>query len=125
MVLEYKPTFIPLAIRTIRTLSKLDMPYLYWHPQFLTGSAKVEQEDIDFLIDKGASVVWNVYGSTEFPPPIFLGESTASFNIPRFCKFADDGELYMGSTPTGDVFDLKTKTFSHRKKEEIGVTWKS
>ena len=83
------------------------------------------KKDIDFLIDKGASVVWNVYGSTEFPPPIFLGESTASFNIPRFCKFADDGELYMGSTPTGDVFDLKTKTFSHRKKEEIGVTWKS
>jgi acyl-coenzyme A synthetase/AMP-(fatty) acid ligase len=131
IVYEFKPTFIPLAIRTIRTLFKLNVPNLDWGPQFLTGSDKVFQQDIDMIKGKGASCVWNVYGSTEYPPPIFISKDKVNFNFEDFknyyhdIKFTEDGQLKIDNNLTNDFFDLDSGEFLFRGDEMTGRTWKS
>ena len=128
VVWEYQPTFIPLAIRTLRTLFKLDVPYLHWKPQFLTGSAEVTSDDIQMILDKGASVVWNVYGSTEHPPPVFIAKNSTFFelkNTPGYDISFDDKMLYVNGEKTGDLFDTKTGKFLYRDSDEKNITWKS
>ena len=128
VVWEYQPTFIPLAIRTLRTLFKLDVPYLHWKPQFLTGSAEVSSDDIQMILDKGASVVWNVYGSTEHPPPVFIAKNSTFFelkNTPGYDISFDDKMLYVNGEKTGDLFDTKTGKFLYRDSDEKNITWKS
>tara|TARA_Y100000004_G_scaffold158924_1_gene185501 strand:- start:1434 stop:2075 length:642 start_codon:yes stop_codon:yes gene_type:complete len=128
-VFEYKPTFIPLAIRTLRTLFKLDVPYLHWKPQFLTGSAKVSSDDIQMILDKGASVVWNVYGSTEHPPPVFISKNDVCFDLSASngyeIKFDNGGMLYVNEEKTGDIFNLSSGEFLKREAMEKNTTWKS
>tara|TARA_B100000003_G_scaffold117633_1_gene105417 strand:+ start:2493 stop:2951 length:459 start_codon:yes stop_codon:yes gene_type:complete len=128
-VFEYKPTFIPLAIRTLRTLFKLDVPYLHWKPQFLTGSAKVSSDDIQMILDKGASVVWNVYGSTEHPPPVFISKNDVCFDLSApngyEIKFDNGGMLYVNEEKTGDIFNLSSGEFLKREAMEKNTTWKS
>lgn len=128
IVWEYQPTFIPLAIRTLRTLFKLDVPYLHWKPQFLTGSAEVLSDDIQMVLNKGASVVWNVYGSTEHPPPVFIAKNSTLFkleNTPGYDISFNDKMLYVNGEKTGDLFDTKTGKFLYRDTDEKNITWKS
>ena len=130
VISEHKPTFIPIAVRTLRTLMKLEKfkTIDLSETQWLTGSAPVEQNDIDALLERGAKSVWNVYGSTENPPPVFAVKNSTTFDLSQPCPNNEcsfvDGELLVSGIPTGDVFS-KDGTFSHRKSEEKNSTWKS
>jgi len=121
---DVQPSFIPIAIRTIKTLLKLPHSKLKWNPQILTGSANVTMQDIDELHKVGFSTVWNVYGSTEFPPPILVAKNSDTFDLSSM-KFNDENELLIDDKETGDIFDLNTGKFLKRKNEEIGKTWKN
>lgn len=80
------------------------------------------------ILDKGASVVWNVYGSTEHPPPVFIAKNSTFFelkNTPGYDISFDDKMLYVNGEKTGDLFDTKTGKFLCRDSDEKNITWKS
>jgi acyl-coenzyme A synthetase/AMP-(fatty) acid ligase len=130
LVFQIKPTFIPLAINTLRTLLKLNDQYLDWKPQFLTGSDIVEENDIENILKIGGEVVWNVYGSTEFSPPVFISKNSTKFDFNNHnknfnIKFKDNGLLYINDINTNDIFDLKETKFLKREIINENKTWKS
>lgn len=123
IISDIQPTFIPIAIRTMRTMLKLGEDNFFWNPKILTGSAPIEDDDIEQLLKRGASEVWNVYGSTEFPPPILISKNSNIFDLSDM-NFTQDSELIIDNKLTGDIFDLNTGKFTHRTTGEVGNTWK-
>jgi acyl-coenzyme A synthetase/AMP-(fatty) acid ligase len=129
---EFQPTFISLIPRHYDILSKtkgwneLDMSCVRY---MVTGSSNITQEMIDAFKERGVQTVANWYGMTEMPPPVFVGYNTAEFDfIPRAgysVDFTEEGECVINGQPTGDIFDLKTKTFLKRKVTSNGNTWKT
>lgn len=129
---EYRPTYISLIPRHIEILEKtkewdqLDMSSVRY---MVTGSQTVSQANIDAMLIKGVKRVANWYGMTEMPPPVFVGYNTASFDFtPKpgyLVDFSDDGECIINGMPTGDLFDLSTKTFIQRKHAANSSTWKT
>lgn len=125
-----KPTFFPVAIRTLRTLIKLAKFPISWKMQCLTGSDIVVEKDFENCYNIGVEAVWHVYGSTEFPPPIFISKNTTKFNLKENLTnkkwyFNRDGELIIDDKSTGDIFDLTKSMFDKRIKTPINKTWKS
>ena len=103
---------------------KLNDLKMSWKPQLLTGSAPITDQDILNLHNVGCSTVWNVYGSTEYPPPILIAKDDTSFDL-QGMKFTDQNELLINGEKTGDIFDLNTGKFLKRTTDEIGKTWKN
>lgn len=129
---EYRPTYIALIPRHIDILmktkgwDKLDMSCVRY---MVTGSQKIKQSYIDHMLAKGVKLVANWYGMTEMPPPVFIGYNSESFNfkakLDYQISFDSQGQCYINSWATGDIFDLSTKTFSHRISNPVGNTWKT
>jgi acyl-coenzyme A synthetase/AMP-(fatty) acid ligase len=129
---EFKPTYTVLIPRHIEILSRLkewqtvDLSSLRF---VVTGSQRVKQEHIDSLLTRGVGHVSNWYGMTEFPPPVLVGHNSESFDLThtygRTVEFTSEGECVIDGHLTGDIFDLATRTFSHRKESATGSTWKT
>lgn len=134
----YKPTVIGLVPPQIKALTNTKM----WRNADLssvrycvTGSQPVEQWLIDVLLEKGVGIVGNWYGSTEFPPPIFVGYNSITFDFSTmttdykldFKGDSVDAELYLNNIPTGDVFNVEKRVFSYRQDSKTvkNNTWKS
>lgn len=129
---EFQPTFISLIPRHYEILSKtkewtnLDMSCVRY---MVTGSSNITQEMIDAFRARGVQTVANWYGMTEMPPPVFIGYNTASFDFTArdgyTVEFTQEGECVINGWPTGDLFDLTSKTFLKRKVTSDGNTWKT
>jgi len=126
---KVKPTYIALIPKHLELLmgskgfKNLDMSSVRY---MVTGSAKIDQSFIDAFRERGVQTVANWYGMTEVPPPIMIGYNSPKFTIvDENIRFADDGECIVDGWATGDVFDRSSMTFSHRKKEVNGSTWKT
>lgn len=129
---EYRPTYIALIPRHWEILKEhkewnnMDLSCVRY---MVTGSGKVSQEMIDDFLSKGVKTVANWYGMTEFPPPVFVGYNSESFDFTatqgHSIEFKDDGECVINGFDTGDIFDLTTKKFLKRKLESTGNTWKT
>jgi acyl-coenzyme A synthetase/AMP-(fatty) acid ligase len=129
---QYRPTVIALIPKHIEVLEKikgwheLDMSCVRY---MVTGSQQTSQTTIDSLRAKGVATVANWYGMTEMPPPIFVGYNSTAFDFtPKYgysVEFTDEGECVINGIPTGDIFDLATKTFSHRRNNATNSTWKT
>ena len=129
---EYQPTYISLIPRHYDILSKtkgwdeLDMSTVRY---MVTGSSTISQPMIDDFLSKGVKTVANWYGMTEFPPPVFVGYNSESFDFnPRQgydATFADDGECIINGCKTGDIFDLHTRKFLRRNLHGHNSTWKT
>lgn len=129
---QYRPNYIALIPRHWELLKEqnewknMDLSSVRY---MVTGSGKVPQEMIDDFLSKGVRVVANWYGMTEQPPPVFVGYNSESFDFRTkkgyTVEFKDDGECVINGFETGDIFDLTTNKFSHRKLESIGNTWKT
>lgn len=129
---KYQPTYISLLPKHIELLEKtkdwdtLDMSCVRY---MVTGSQLIEQSMIDNLLSKGIQLVANWYGMTEMPPPVFVGYNTASFDFtPKdgySVEFTPECECIINGMPTGDIFDLTTNKFLHRKETANGQTWKT
>ena len=143
-----KPTYISLIPRHLELLNKtkdfkdLDMSCVRY---MVTGSAKITQEFIDTFRNKGVQTVANWYGMTEFPPPILIGYNSTKFNIKCVSgdhvmfqsvdvlgrpfkgelKHTNFAECIINGKATGDIFNMDTLEFSHRRKEANGQTWKT
>ena len=135
-----KPTYIALIPRHLELLEKtkgfkdLDMSCVRY---MATGSNKVEQSFIDAFKERGVQVVANWYGMTEFPPPVMIGYDSPSFDFNTINAMDTHvmfnpltatsklGECIINGRSTGDIFDMETKTFSHRVKTAKGRTWKN
>jgi len=126
---KVKPTYIALIPKHLELLmgskgfKNLDMSSVRY---MVTGSARIDQSFIDAFRERGVQTVANWYGMTEVPPPIMIGYNSPKFTIvDENIRFADDGECIVDGWATGDVFDRSSMTFSHRKKEVNGSTWKT
>jgi acyl-coenzyme A synthetase/AMP-(fatty) acid ligase len=129
---EHRPTITVLLPRHIDILSKikgfsdLDMSCVRY---LVTGSQTVPQTHIDLLLSKGVQFVGNWYGSTEFPPPVFIGHNSNVFDFTTkegyHVEFDSTGECIINGHRTGDIFDLNTKQFLSRIKNATNSTWKS
>jgi acyl-coenzyme A synthetase/AMP-(fatty) acid ligase len=128
---QYRPTVIALIPRHIQVLSKtkgwaeLDMSCVRY---MVTGSQVVTMDMINSLRSKGVQTVANWYGMTEFPPPVFVAYNSDIFDLTSTqydIKFTDAGECVIDGLATGDIFNLETKTFSHRRKDATNSTWKT
>ena len=128
---QYCPTVIALIPRHIQVLSKtkgwaeLDMSCVRY---MVTGSQVVTMDMINSLRSKGVQTVANWYGLTELPPPVFVAYNSDIFNLTSThhdIKFTDAGECVINGLATGDIFNLETKRFSHRKKDATNSTWKT
>ena len=134
-----QPSYIALIPRHLELLQgtkgfkNLDMSCVRY---MVTGSNKIEQSFIDAFKERGVQCVANWYGMTEYPPPILIGYDSPSFDL--YNRPTDDhimfhpisatsnlGEAIINGRSTGDIFDTKTMTFSHRRKEANGKTWKT
>jgi fatty-acyl-CoA synthase len=129
---EYRPTFIALIPRHYEILSitkgwnELDMSCVRY---MVTGSSIISQRMIDEFLSKGVKTVANWYGMTEMPPPVLVAYNSTAFDFtPKYgysVEFTDAGECVINGLATGDIFNLETKTFSHRRKDAINSTWKT
>jgi len=129
---EFQPTYISLIPRHYEILSKtkgwdnFDMSSVRY---MVTGSSLISQKMIDDFNDRGVQTVANWYGMTEMPPPVFVGYNTASFDFTArdgyTVDFTDEGECVINGWLSGDIFDLKSKTFLKRKVISDGNTWKT
>mgnify|MGYP006432656511 CR=1 FL=1 len=133
---EIRPTVISLIPPQINAL----MQTKSWvHADFssvrycVTGSQNVHQSIIDALLQKGVTTVGNWYGSTEYPPPLFVGYNSVQFNFTQssphhsltFNGSTSCSELLVDGKRTDDFFDLRNNTFICRGKEDPGFkTWK-
>jgi long-subunit acyl-CoA synthetase (AMP-forming) len=130
---QTRPTYIALIPRHWELLKDLSQ----WHNidmscvrYMVTGSGTVPQIMIDDFLSKGVGVVANWYGMTEQPPPVLVGYNSESFDfVPKSrytVDFTDDGECVINGFATGDIFDLSTKKFLHRKETTSSTTtWKT
>jgi hypothetical protein len=103
----------------------------------VTGSSKISQEMIDDFRERGVKTVANWYGMTEMPPPVMVGYNTTSFDFNTIdsnkyhvmfnpvTATSSLAECIINGWSTGDIFDMTTKTFSHRRTEANGNTWKA
>lgn len=129
---DFQPTFISLIPRHYNILSKtkdwedLDMSCVRY---MVTGSSNITQDMIDAFRARGVQTVANWYGMTEMPPPVFVGYNTAAFDFTArsgyTVDFTEEGECVINGWPTGDLFDLNSKTFLKRKVISNGNTWKN
>jgi acyl-coenzyme A synthetase/AMP-(fatty) acid ligase len=129
---KYRPTLTVLIPRHVELLQQtkgfdsLDMSCLRY---MVTGSQNIEQSMIDLLLSKGVQTIGNWYGSTEFPPPVFISHNGTVFDMDNTygynVTFDQKGECYVDGIATGDVFNLGTKEFSHRLQNATNNTWKS
>lgn len=135
-----KPTYIALIPRHLELLQKtkgfkdLDMSCVRY---MVTGSSKIEQSFIDAFKERGVQTVANWYGMTEYAPPVMIGYDSPSFDF----NTIDEKRTHVMFNPitatsnlshciingksTGDIFDMNTKTFSHRMNIANGKTWKN
>lgn len=135
-----KPTYIALIPRHLELLQKtkgfkdLDMSCVRY---MVTGSSKIEQSFIDAFKERGVQTVANWYGMTEYAPPVMIGYNSPSFDF----NTIDEKRTHVMFNPitatsnlahciingksTGDIFDMNTKTFSHRMNIANGKTWKN
>lgn len=135
-----KPTYIALIPRHLELLQKtkgfkdLDMSCVRY---MVTGSSKIEQSFIDAFKERGVQTVANWYGMTEYAPPVMIGYDSPSFDF----NTIDESVTHVMFNPitatsnlahciingrsTGDIFDMDTKTFSHRINTANGKTWKN
>jgi acyl-coenzyme A synthetase/AMP-(fatty) acid ligase len=129
LITRFKPTVIALIPRHLELLSntkafkQLDMSSVRY---MVTGSSKIEQSFIDAFRERGVQTVANWYGMTEAPPPVMIGYNTTNFTkITEDVSFSSEGECIINGWHTGDIFDVSTMTFSHRKNPSNGKTWKT
>lgn len=129
---QHQPTYISLIPRHYEILKNLkewktfDMSCVRY---MVVGSGICSQKMINDFKSKGVQTVANWYGMTEFPPPVFIGYNSESFNFTATdgytVEFADDGECIVNGFHTGDIFDLNTKKFLTRKAMPNEKTWKT
>jgi long-subunit acyl-CoA synthetase (AMP-forming) len=130
---KFRPTFISLIpkhyeiLKLTKMWKNIDMSCVRY---MVTGSDSVSQEMINDFKSRGVQLVANWYGMTEMPPPVFVGYDSASFDFkPKDgfnVEFSDEGECIINGFYTGDIFDLKTKTFQKRKTNVTNKnTWKT
>jgi len=118
---EVRPTIMTLAVRTMRTLFKINKPDLSYLRHFATGSAPVSAMDIYDMRQTGAENVWNIYGSTECIPPVFI-ENTHCFAFsesPYSYEWEED-RLIVEGVDTGDTFYN-----GFVKERQENKTWKN
>jgi len=137
---QIQPTYISLIPRHWEILSKtkgwknLDMSCVRY---MVTGSGKISQQMIDDFRERGVNTVANWYGLTEFPPPVMIGYNSTSFDLNTIdtdlhhvmfnpvTATSNLAECIINGRSTGDIFDMNTKTFSHRRINPNGKTWKN
>ena len=129
---KYQPTYISLIPRHWEVLSKtkgwenFNMSSVRY---MVVGSGICSQTMIDDFRSKGVQLVANWYGMTEMPPPVLVGYNSEAFDLspkPGYAvEFADDGECVINGQFTGDVFDVDSKKFLHRKSAADNSTWKT
>lgn len=127
---KYNPTYISLIPRHYEILSKtkewkdLDMRSVRY---MVTGSGPISQTMIDDFLSKGVRTVANWYGMTEFPPPVFVGYNSESFDFKSTYDigFTEEGECVIDRILTGDFFDVNTGKFLYRKLPIKHETWKN
>lgn len=124
-----QPSYIALIPRHLELLQStkgftdLDMSCVRY---MVTGSNSIEQSFIDTFRERGVQTVANWYGMTEAPPPVMIGYNTTNFTkITEDVSFSSEGECIINGWHTGDIFDVSTMTFSHRKNPSNGKTWKT
>jgi len=128
---EFRPTHIGMLNRVFQILKKtkgfetLDMSCVEC---MYVGSDKIPQEMIDTLLSKGVKKIINVYGMSEFPPPIYIGINSVKFTetvCSHTLEFTDEGECVIDGFNTGDIF-TDDREFSHRKSVNVQQpTWKT
>lgn len=128
----HRPTYISLiprhweVLKNTKEWDNVDMSCVRY---MVVGSGNITQEMIDDFRNRGVKLVANWYGMTEMPPPVLIGYNSVQFDInPKkdyTVEFADDGECIINGFYTGDIFDLNTKTYTHRKEQSNGTTWKN
>lgn len=102
---EVRPTIMTLAVRTMRALYKLHHPDLSHLRHFATGSAPVSAHDIFHMRETGAQNVWNIYGSTECIPPVFMENTHCfAFSDSPYSYEWDEDRLIVEGVDTGDTF---------------------
>jgi len=137
---EFQPTYIALIPRHWELLSEhnewhnLDMSCVRY---MVTGSGPVPQEMIDDFKNKGVQTVANWYGMTEFPPPVFIGYNSSTFDITNVNTDIHHvmfnpvhasshlAECIINGISTGDIFNMQKMTFHARREEASGNTWKT
>ena len=135
-----KPTYIALIPRHLELLQKtkgfkdLDMSCVRY---MVTGSSKIEQSFIDAFKERGVQTVANWYGMTEYAPPVMIRYDSPSFDFNTIDKkrthvmfnpitaTSNLAHCIINGKSTGDIFDMNTKTFSHRMNIANGKTWKN
>jgi long-subunit acyl-CoA synthetase (AMP-forming) len=137
---QTNPTYIALIprhwelLKEVDEWNNLDMSSVRY---MVTGSGPVSQEMINDFKSKGVQTVANWYGMTEQPPPVMIGYNTSSFDFDTIdsntCHVmftpvtatSSLAECIINGCSTGDIFDMATKTFSHRRTASTGNTWKT
>ena len=129
---QCRPTYIALIPRHWEILKEqpawdnMDLSCVRY---MVTGSGAVSQAMIDDFVNKGVKTVANWYGMTEYPPPVFVGYNTESFDFKSngyTVEFTDEGECVIDGFYTGDLFDVETKMFLMRKNTPSHTkTWKN
>lgn len=135
-----KPTYIALIPRHLELLQKtkgfkdLDMSCVRY---MVTGSSKIEQSFIDAFKERGVQTIANWYGMTEYAPPVMIGYDSPSFDFTTIDEkrthvmfnpitaTSNLAHCIINGKSTGDIFDMNTKTFSHRMNIANGKTWKN
>ena len=134
-----QPSYIALIprhlelLQSIKGFKDLDMSCVRY---MVTGSNTIDQDFIDAFKNRGVQCVANWYGMTEYPPPILIGYDSPSFDL--YNRPTDDhvmfhpitatsshAECIINGRSTGDIFDMSTMTFSHRRISPNGKTWKN
>lgn len=129
---KHQPTVISIIpkyweiLRKTKEFSNLDMSCVRY---CVTGSQIVPQDLITDLKNLGVQTIGNWYGSTENPPPVFVGYNSVKFDfkskLDYNIEFDSDGECIVNNMPTNDIFDLETKEFLKRKQSANRNTWKT
>lgn len=129
---QCRPTYIALIPRHWEILKEqpawdnMDLSCVRY---MVTGSGAVSQAMIDDFVSKGVKTVANWYGMTEYPPPVFVGYNTESFDFKSngyTVEFTDEGECVIDGFYTGDLFDVETKMFLMRENTPSNTkTWKN
>lgn len=127
---EFRPTNLGMINRMFEVLNKtksfdtIDMSCVEC---MFVGSDKITQEMIDTLLQKGVKKIINVYGMTEFPPPIYYGINSLKFTDmigPHKIEFTNIGECVIDGFYTKDIF-TEDRMFSHRDTNVQLNTWKT
>jgi len=119
---EIKPTILTFAIGTLRTLFKIKIPNLEYVRNFSTGSSRVYDDDLNNIRKTKALNIWNIYGSTEFIPPVLMSENISFFDMksPYNVKIVDE-KIIVNNKDTHDIL----KKHEIMERPDINITWKS